>query len=100
AVAFNHDGTTLATGSDDGTARLWDTTTNRPTPVRTFHHDDWVNVVAFNHDGTTLATGTGTQTDDGSYGGTARLWDTTTNRPTPVRTFHHDDWVNAVAFNH
>ncbi|MEE2055608.1 WD40 repeat domain-containing protein, partial [Nocardiopsis tropica] len=23
AVAFNHDGTTLATGSDDGAARLW-----------------------------------------------------------------------------
>ncbi|MFC6432406.1 WD40 repeat domain-containing protein, partial [Nocardiopsis tropica] len=35
-------------------------------PVRTFHHDDWVNAVAFNHDGTTLATGS----DDG----TARLW--------------------------
>ncbi|GAA1452259.1 hypothetical protein GCM10009602_53760 [Nocardiopsis tropica] len=92
AVAFSHDGTTLATGNDDGTLQLWDTTTDRPTPTRTFHHDDWVNAVAFNHDGTTLATGS----DDG----TARLWDTTTDRPTPTRTFHHDDWVNAVAFNH
>ncbi|MFJ9555313.1 NACHT and WD40 repeat domain-containing protein [Nocardiopsis sp. NPDC101807] len=90
SVAFNHDGTTLATGT--GTARLWDITTDQPTLTETLFHDGRVASVAFNHDGTTLATGS----DDG----TARLWDITTDQPTLTETLPHDGRVASVAFNH
>ncbi|HSV67839.1 MAG TPA: hypothetical protein VLJ59_18310, partial [Mycobacteriales bacterium] len=65
AVAFSPDGTTLATASIDGTARLWDARTGHPTATLT-GHTDLVNAVAFSPNGTTLAT---TSND-----GTARLW--------------------------
>ncbi|WP_399067977.1 WD40 repeat domain-containing protein, partial [Streptomyces winkii] len=59
------DGDSLATGSDDGTARLWGVESGK---VRaTFKgHKDGVSSVAFSPDGDSLATGS----DDG----TARLW--------------------------
>ncbi|MFD9563807.1 trypsin-like peptidase domain-containing protein, partial [Streptomyces sp. NPDC059994] len=70
AAVFSPSGTLLATAADDGTARLWDTTTGRP--LHTFNHSGWVNATAFSPDGTRLATA--------SRDGTARLWDTTTGR--------------------
>ncbi|NES05207.1 MAG: hypothetical protein F6K22_21725, partial [Okeania sp. SIO2F4] len=36
AVAFSHNGKTIATGSADNTARLWDTNTGKQ--VATFNH--------------------------------------------------------------
>ena len=65
AVAFSPDSTTLATTSDDRTARLWDAHTGHPTATLTGHTGN-VNAVAFSPNGTTLAT---TSND-----GTARLW--------------------------
>jgi WD40 repeat protein len=89
SVAFSLDGRILATGSGDGTARLWDSATGRPRATLT-SHTDAVTSVAFSPDGRTLATGSGD--------GTARLWDTATGRPRAILT-SHTDAVRLVAFS-
>jgi hypothetical protein len=71
AVAFSYNGRILATGSTDGTARLWDVVTGRPlTPP--LKHEDAVVVLAFSPNGHALATA--------SADGTARLWDAVTGK--------------------
>ncbi|MGH3832200.1 MAG: TIR domain-containing protein [Pseudonocardiaceae bacterium] len=69
SVAFAPDGRTLATGSDDGTAILWDLTNSAHPWQPLTGHRSLVSSVAFAPDGRTLATGS----DDG----TAILWDLT-----------------------
>ncbi|MEU7875184.1 Hsp70 family protein [Dactylosporangium sp. NPDC049140] len=59
AVAFSPDGKTMATGSRDNTAIMWDVTTpatpRRLTTLR--DHTSTVKAVAFSEDGKTMATG-------------------------------------------
>ena len=62
----------LATGSDDGTARLWDVVTHRQIGAPIIRQYIASTAVAFSPDGKTLATGS----DDG----TARLWNVATHR--------------------
>ena len=89
SVSFSPDGTTLASGSADGTVKLWDVATG--TNIATLQgHTDWVSSVSFSPDGTTLASGS----DDG----TVKLWDVTTG--TNIATLQGHTWaVSSAAFS-
>jgi len=70
-VAFAPDGRTILTGSEDGTAQLWDAASGRE--IRRLEgHGVRVSSLSFAPDGRTILTGS----DDG----TARLWDAATGR--------------------
>ena len=89
AVAFSPDGRHLASASRDGTVRLWNPATGRPTTTLQAHRGR-VTAVAFSPDGRHLASG--------DADGTVRLWDPATGRPTTTLQAHRGR-VAAVAFS-
>ncbi|MEV4740697.1 helix-turn-helix domain-containing protein [Streptomyces sp. NPDC049555] len=88
AVAFSPDSRTLATASDDHTAKLWDAASRRLLATLT-GHTDRVRAVAFSPDGRTVATA--------GRDRTVKLWDARTHRPIVTLTGHAGA-VNGVAF--
>ncbi len=88
-AVFSPDGARIATGSDDGTARVWSVEGSSPTVVLR-GHEDWVEAVAFGPDGARVVTGSGD--------GTARVW-SADGSGEPVVLRGHEDRVGSVAFS-
>ncbi len=86
AVAIAPDGTWLASGTEDGTVRIWDPATGQQRANLTGHSGIWD--VAISPDGTWLASG--------SRDGTVRIWDPVTGEQRATLTGHTID-VTAVA---
>jgi WD40 repeat protein len=73
-VAFNQDGTILATGGGDRTVELWNTTTRQQIGTRLVGHNGVIKGIAFLPGGHTLAT---VSDDDPAV----RLWDVASHAP-------------------
>jgi len=94
AVAFSPEGSSLATGCSDGTARLWDTVTSHE--VTRMPHGAGALVVfavAFSPDGSRLATGGGMTGGDNA----AWIWNPATGRK--IARMPHRRAVRTLAFS-
>jgi len=89
ALAASPDGSVLATGSADATARLWEAATGAPIAVLLGDHGG-VTAVSFSPDGLTLATG--------HNDGPVKLW--SVRSKTEIATFQaHYSFVPSVLFS-
>jgi RNA polymerase sigma factor (sigma-70 family) len=89
AVAWNPDGSVLASGSRDKTVKLWDVKTGKETTALKGHTDE-VDAVAFRPDGKMLASASADET--------IRLWDAATGKEKAALKGHASG-VCAVAWS-
>ena len=89
SVSFSPDGAQLASGSDDGTVKLWDVGSRETIATLEGHTDD-ITSVAFSPIDDLLASG--------SYDETIKLWNIE-SRETIATLEGHTDYVNSVAFS-
>src|SRR5262249_27012414 len=94
AVAFSADGTSIVSGSDDKTLRLWDAVSGQPIGGPLGGHESGVTGVAFSRDDARIVSG--------SWDQTVRLWpgpktwaDRLCGRLT--RNMTHKEWAEWVS---
>ena len=90
AVAFSPDGTRVATGSDDGSARVFNAAIG--TEICRLNHGGRVHAVAFSSDGARVAAGS-----SGTPGGGASVFNAATGAE--IARLDHDGDVSALAFS-
>jgi WD40 repeat protein len=91
SLAFNHSGSLLATGSQDKTIVLWETTAWSPVGLALVGHTDKVTALAFSPDGKTLASG--------GADNNLILWDLFTLQRIGQPFSGHSRPITALAFN-
>jgi len=90
SVVFSHDSRLLASGSSDGTVKVWDAGTGDCMKLLQ-GHGDWVNSVVFSHDSRRLASG--------SWDRTVKMWDAWTGEC--LKSLEgHSKKVWSVTFSH
>lgn len=89
AVAISPDGKTIATGSEDNTAKMW-SAASRVELATLKGHKDFVYAVAFSPDGKVIATGSGDKT--------VKLWEVASRRELTTLK-GHTAAVTSVAFS-
>ncbi len=87
SVSLSPNGRTLASGSPDGTVKLWDVAAQQSI-VTLDEHTDVVRSVSFSMDGTLAS---------GSWDGMVKLWDVGTRQS--IATFPHTAEVLSVSFS-
>ncbi|KAF2850325.1 WD40 repeat-like protein [Plenodomus tracheiphilus IPT5] len=90
SVAFSHDSTWIASGSDDSTVKIWDASSGEC--LQTLEgHSSGVNSVVFSHDSTRIASG--------SRDSTVKIWDASSGDC--LQTLKdHIGRVNSVVFSY
>ncbi|KAG8990923.1 hypothetical protein FRB94_013018 [Tulasnella sp. JGI-2019a] len=87
-IAVSPDSTTIVSGSDDGTLRLWDARTGAAIGRAMVGHSNWVNCVAISPDSTIIISG--------SYDKTIRRWNARTGEAIGEVLVGHSAHVRCV----